>query len=61
MDAGGRFSLNVVAGGEEMASCEYLEDERSANRFPWIFCALHRWCSNYELVSPAYDGRESVD
>ena len=51
---GVNFSRNVVVGGEEMASHEYLEDKRSANRVPWIFCALHRWCSNYELVSPAY-------
>ena len=57
---GVKFSLNVVVGGEEMASCEYLEDEKSANRVPWIFCALHRWCSNYELVSPAYIERECV-
>ena len=38
----------------------YLEDDRSANRIPWIFGALHGWCSNYELVSPANIERESV-
>ena len=67
---GVNFSLNVVEGGEvkasrvfrkdESSSNVYLEDDRSANRFPWVFCALHRWCSNYELVSPAYIERESV-
>ena len=36
------FSRNVVVGGEEMASHKYLEDDMSANKFPWVFCALHR-------------------
>ena len=36
------FSLNVVVGGEEMASREYLEDDMPANKFPWVFCTLHR-------------------
>ena len=57
---GVKFSLNVVVGGEEMASREYLEDDMSANKFPWVFCALHRWRSNDELVSPAYFEGESV-
>ena len=39
---------------DESSFSIYLEDDRSANKVPWIFCALHRWCSNYEFVSPAY-------
>ena len=36
------------------------QDDMSTNRVPWVFGALHRWCSNDELVSPAYFERESV-
>ena len=66
---GGDFSLDIVVGGEvkssrafskDMSSLGiYLEDDTSTNRVPWFFCAPHRWCSNCELVTPAYFERES--
>ena len=61
---GVNFSLNGVVGGEvkasrvfrkdESAFSIYLEDDMSANKFPWVFSALHRWCSSCELMSSAY-------
>ena len=45
---------------EESSLDLYLGDDRSTNRIPWCFCVPHRWCSNYELVTPAYLERESV-
>ena len=57
---GVNFSRNVVVGIEKKASRAYLEHKRSPNSCPWIFCAPDRWCSNYELVSPAYIERESM-
>ena len=54
------FFRNVVVRGEEIASREYLEKYRFGNKFPWVFCALHRWCRNDKLVSPAYFERECV-
>ena len=55
---GVNFSRNVVVGGEEMASREYVKDDRSTDKFPLGFCALHRWCCNDKLVSPANFERE---
>ena len=40
----------------------YLGDGMSTNRVPWVFCALHRRCSNYESVSPAYvEGEKYIE
>ena len=39
----------------------YLGDDRSANKVvPGFFSALHRWCENNVVESPAYIERESV-
>ena len=67
---GVNFSRNVAVGGEEKAShvfrkdessfSVYLEDKKSANNCPWIFCAPDRWCENKVVVSPAYIERENV-
>ena len=54
------FSRNVVVGGEEMASREYLEEYKFTDKFPLVFCALHRWCHNDKLISPACLERECV-
>ena len=64
------FSFDVVVVGEEKSSHIfnkdessldlYLGDETSTNRDPWCFCVPHRWCSNYELMTPAYLERERV-
>ena len=58
------FSLDIVVGGEVKSSRAfskdvsslgiYLGDDMSTNKFPCFFCAPHRWCSKYELVTPAY-------
>ena len=64
---GVEFSFDVVGGEvkssrifnkDESSLNLYLGDERSTNRVPWCFCVPHRWCSNYELVTPAYLERE---
>ena len=55
---GVNFSRNVIVGGEEKASCAYLEDKRSENSCPWIFCAPDRWCDDKVVESSAYIGRE---
>ena len=46
---GVNFSCNVVVGGEELASREYVKDDRSTDKFPLVFCARHRWCCNDNL------------
>ena len=39
----------------------YFGDEKSANKVvPGFFCALHRWCSDKVVVSPANIERECV-
>ena len=64
------FSFDVVLGGEEKSLRIfhkdkssfnlYLGDERSTNKVPLCFCVPHKWCSNFELGTPAYLERESV-
>ena len=45
---------------EQSSSREYLEKYRFADKVPLVFCALHRWCHNDKLVSPACLERECV-
>ena len=46
---------------DESAFNVYLGDDRSTNKVvSGISSALHRWCNNCELVSPANVERENV-
>ena len=41
----GELKASHVFRKDESAFSIYLEDDMSANKVPWVFCALHRWLS----------------